>query len=182
MFGKKVYDGRWTGRSDEPFVVLIIGFRINKFRALARWMWTGMSMGPMLRELATDPSKGYLGGETFLYWRGVAFVQYWRSFDALEAYGREKGGLHARTWGQYNERIGNDGSVGIWHETYLIEPNKYEGVYGNMPRFGMGAAMEHVPATGKLETARQRLGGQNEPLFESPPTPIPAEKAERIEK
>ena len=182
MFGNKVYEGRWTGRSEESFVVLIIGFRINKFRALARWMWTGASMGPMIKELETNPAKGYLGGETFLYWRGVAFVQYWRSFDALEAYGRERGGLHATTWGQYNKRIGNDGSVGIWHETYLIEPNKSEAVYGNMPRFGLGAVMDHVPATGKLETARQRLGGKNEPLYESPSTPIPVDEAELVEK
>ncbi len=25
--------------------------------------------------------------------------------------------------------------VGIWHETYLIEPGKFECVYGNMPPF-----------------------------------------------
>ena len=37
-------------------------------------------------------------------------------------------------------------AVGIWHETYLVEPNQFEVFYGNMPKFGLGAAMEHVQA------------------------------------
>jgi hypothetical protein len=30
-------------------------------------------------------------------------------------------------------------------------------VYGNMPRFGLAAAMEHEQVTGRRETARKRL-------------------------
>ena len=51
----------------------------------------------------------------------------------------------------------NDGSVGIWHETYLIEPGKFECVYGNMPVFGLAAAGRHVKAEGRLAAARDRL-------------------------
>ena len=168
---RPIFPGRWTGRSAEPFVVLLIGFRINNFWALRKWWSVGTAMPPMIRELRENPAAGLLGSETFLYWRGVVLAQYWRSFDDLHEFARVKGGLHATAWGAFNKAIGSDGSVGIWHETYLIEPGGYEAVYGNMPRFGLAAAVDHVPATGGLETARQRLGGQSEPLFPSPATP-----------
>ncbi len=43
-----------------------------------------------------------------------------------------------------------DGSIGIWHETYLVEPGKFECVYGNMPPFGLAAATNSVKAEGRL--------------------------------
>ncbi len=54
--------------------------------------------------------------------------------------------------------MGADGSVGIWHETYLINPGNYEAIYGNMPIFGLAAATNHMPVTSKKEAARQRVG------------------------
>ena len=61
-----------------------------------------------------------------------------------------------------------DGTVGIWHETYLIQPHQYEAVYGNMPVFGLAKATQHVPAVGRRETARRRLGGENAPAVATP--------------
>ncbi len=50
--------------------------------------------------------------------------------------------------------------VGIFHETYKVEAGAHESVYGNMPLFGLAAAMSHVPAVGRRETARRRMGGR----------------------
>ena len=47
--------------------------------------------------------------------------------------------------------------MGIWHETYTVNPDQFESVYGNMPKFGLAAAMEHVQAVGRRETARKRI-------------------------
>ena len=58
---------------------------------------------------------------------------------------------------KFNQAIGADGSVGIWHETYTVNADQFESVYGNMPRFGLAAAMEHVEAVGRRQTARRRL-------------------------
>jgi hypothetical protein len=59
--------------------------------------------------------------------------------------------------------------VGIWHETYAVEAGHHEAIYNNMPVFGLAKATEHVPAQGRLETARRRLrGGENEPAVPSP--------------
>jgi hypothetical protein len=72
-------------------------------------------------------------------------------------------------WKKFNQAVGADGSVGIWHETYTINADQFESVYGNMPRFGLAAAMEHVEAVGRRETARKRLGVNkaNEPAVET---------------
>jgi hypothetical protein len=51
----------------------------------------------------------------------------------------------------------HDDSIGIWHETYLVEPGKHECIYGNMPAFGLGAATKIVPATGRLMQAKERF-------------------------
>jgi len=170
----KVTPGRYTAQTDEPFVVFLIGMRINRFFAFRKWIPTALAMGPMLRTLFQHPEKGFLGGELIFYWRGVGLIQYWRSFEDLEKFARNREDPHLRAWQRFNKAIGTDGSVGIWHETYLVEPGHYEAVYGNMPVFGLASATRHVPALGRRETARRRLGGENEPAV---PTPSPVEVA-----
>ena len=170
----KVMPGRYTAQTDEPFVVFLIGMRINRFFAFWKWIPTALAMGPMLQTLFQHPEKGFLGGELIFYWRGVGLIQYWRSFEDLEKFARNREDPHLRAWQRFNKAIGSDGSVGIWHETYLVEPGRYEAVYGNMPVFGLASATRHVPAVGRRETARRRLGGENEPAV---PTPSPVEVA-----
>ena len=82
----------------------------------------------------------------------------WRSFEHLESYARSKGSLHLPAWRDFNKAVGNSrGDVGIWHETYLVKAGMYESVYSGMPRFGLGAAGDLVPAVHRKETARGRL-------------------------
>ena len=65
--------------------------------------------------------------------------------------------------------VGTDGSVGVWHETYVVEAGRHEAIYNNIPIFGLDKVTEHVPAKGRLETARRRLRqGENEPTVPSP--------------
>ena len=159
----KVIPGRFTAQMDEPFVVFFIGMRINRLRAVRKSVPTARAMGPMLQTLYTHPEKGFLGGQTFVYWRGIAIYQFWRSFEDLERFARNREDPHLEAWRRFNRSIGSDGSVGIWHETYMVDAGKHEALYGNMPAFGLAAATQHVPAVGRRETARRRLGGTNEP-------------------
>ncbi|GAC1301403.1 MAG: DUF4188 domain-containing protein [Ktedonobacteraceae bacterium] len=164
----KVIPGRYTAQTDEPFVVFIIGMRVNRFFAFNKWIPTAMAMGPMLRTLYQHPEKGFLGAQTLFNLRGITTIQYWRSFDDLEKFARDKSDPHLSAWQRFNKTIGSDGSVGIFHETYLVEAGRYEALYGNMPVFGLASATQHVPAIGKRETARRRLGQENEPAVASP--------------
>ena len=166
----KVIPGRYTAQTDGPFVVFIIGMRINKFFAFRKWIPTARAMGPMIRTLYQHPEKGFLGAQVFFNLRGVVTIQYWRSFEDLEKFARDKNDPHLGAWRRFNKTIGSDGSVGIFHETYLVDAGKYEALYGNMPVFGLASATQHVPAAGKLETARRRLGGDSEPAVPSPDT------------
>lgn len=153
----KVIPGRFTADIEGPFVVFLIGMRVNKFFAFRKWFATATAMGPMIRTLYEHPEKGFLGAQTFFNLRGVVTIQYWRSFEDLERFARDRDDPHLAAWKQFNRSIGSDGSVGIWHETYQVEPGKYEAIYNNMPVFGLAAATNHVPITERRETARRRL-------------------------
>ncbi len=59
--------------------------------------------------------------------------------------------------------MGSDGSVGVWHETYLVAAQQYESVYVNMPEFGLGRAGRLEPATGALKTAQERMAANGGP-------------------
>jgi hypothetical protein len=161
-----VLRGRFTDEADEPVVVFLIGMRINRLWALGRWVPAFLAMSKMLSSLKADPAKGFLGGRTFVHWRGIMMVQYWRSFEDLEGFARAESEPHIGSWRKYNKAVGSDGTVGVWHETYLVRPSDHESVYVNMPEFGLAEATDHVPAVRSRETARMRLGGSNAPAVD----------------
>jgi hypothetical protein len=165
----QVVKGRFTAKMDEPFVVFLIGMRINNLFAIRHWLPTARAMGPMLRELYEHPEKGFLGGEFFFYGRGPALVQYWRSFEDLEKFARDPDDPHMPAWQRFNREARSSGAVGIWHETYIVGRGNYEAIYANMPEFGLAKATQRVPAVGGRETARRRLmREENEPSVSSP--------------
>jgi hypothetical protein len=169
-----VLNGRFTAHTDEPFVVFLIGMRINRLLEFRKWMPTARAMGPMIRELYQHPEKGFLGGQTFMYWRGVGLIQYWRSFAHLERFARNPSDPHLPAWQHFNKTVGTNGSVGIWHETFMVPSRQYEAIYNNMPVFGFAAATQHMPIVGKRETARGRLAEQNDPAGTSPAQAVDA--------
>ena len=154
--------GRYTAAMEGSFVIFLIGFRVNRFLAVRKWLLVAKAMGPMLKELYANPSLGFLGAHTFLCWRGVMMTQYWRSFEHLVAYAQSRDSEHLPAWKAFNQSIGSDGTVGIWHETYQVAAGQYEWIYANMPRFGLATAGGHEPATGHLRDARSRM--QTSPL------------------
>ena len=98
----------------------------------------------MLEYLMADPDKGLLGFQPLGL---TTVVQYWRSFDHLEAFARNEDDPHLAVWRNYWKRVGGNDRSGIWHETYLVRAGEYEGIYGNMPPHGLGKASRLVPAS-----------------------------------
>jgi len=154
-----VFPGRFTAGTEDPFVVFIIGMRINKLLAFRKWVPTAMAMGPMLKSLYGNPESGFLGGETILYRGGIGLIQYWRSSKDLMRFACAPQEAHLKAWQRFNQAVGKDGSVGIWHETYEVPAGHYEAIYANMPQFGLAAATTHVPVAKRGETAHERLTG-----------------------
>jgi hypothetical protein len=147
---------RMTAEIEGDFVVFLIGARFNNKLGLARsFMDLGgrRGMKHMLDFLVEHPEKGLMA-----YDMGIpTIVQYWRSFEQLEAFATDKDDPHLDVWRQYWRRVGRSGRTGIWHETYLVRAGQYEAVYGNMPARGLGKAGRLVPVA-EASSARERLG------------------------
>jgi hypothetical protein len=159
----KVIYRRVTAEMEGDFVVFLIGMRINKLRKPWKWGPTMAAMPRMIRELEEHSEAGCLGVKFMLAGpRSPVYVQYWRSFEHLEAYARSRDSEHWPAWVAFNKRVGSTGDVGIWHETYLVSAGRYECVYNNMPPTGLGAASALVPAAGRKAAAAGRVGVRDE--------------------
>lgn len=141
----------------KQFVVFLIGMRVNKLWAVRRWMRVAMAMRPMLKELYSKPDLGFLSGEPMFSWMGITMVQYWRSAAELQAYANARDSAHFPAWTEFYRRVGRDGSVGIWHETYIVNPGAVESIYVNMPPWGLTRAFGRATVAQCRDTARQRL-------------------------
>jgi hypothetical protein len=110
-------------------------------------------MNRMLKELSAAPEKGLLGFRMGF----PVIVQYWRSFEHLEAWARDASDTHAKVWRDlYRAGFLQDGSAGIWHETFRVRAGEYEAVYGNVPAQGLAEVVEPIPL-GERGSARDRI-------------------------
>ena len=151
---------RLTARLDGDFVVFLIGMRINRVWNVHKWLPVTRAMPRMIRELHRQPELGFLHAEMW-FARTVIMVQYWRSMEQLLAYAKNKSAQHLPAWHAFNNAIGTDGSVGIWHETYAVTAGSYENIYVNMPAFGLGKAGTLQSASGGMTSAADRLSAGN---------------------
>jgi len=154
----KTINQRMTVQMDGDFVVFLIGVRINRFWKFHKWLPVILSMPKMIKELSQNPDSGFLGSESSL----TMLVQYWKSFEHLEAYAKNRDGLHYPAWKAFNTKIRSNGDVGIWHETYKVRAGEYETVYNNMPKYGLGKVGNLVPISTKRESARERISSKIE--------------------
>jgi hypothetical protein len=138
---------RMTGRLSGDFVVFLIGMRVNRWWKVHQWVRVAAAMPRMIRELQQRPELGLLGAESW-FGRTTLMVQYWRSMDALLDYAKNRDSAHTPAWSAFNKRVGTNGDVAIWHETYRVRAGDYQNVYVNMPPFGLGKVGKLVPAHG----------------------------------
>jgi hypothetical protein len=131
--------GRYTAEIEGDFVVLLIGPRLNKpwlaFKSFRDLGEPRRGMKAMLDDLMAHPDRGLLG-----YRFGFpTIIQYWRSFEHLEAWARDLNELHRPTWLDFYRRD-TQGRTGIWHETFLVRAGEYEAIYNDVPVAGLAAA------------------------------------------
>ncbi|MFM8680270.1 MAG: DUF4188 domain-containing protein, partial [Alphaproteobacteria bacterium] len=140
-----IIPARMTARIEGDLVVFLIGMRINKPWKVTRWLPVAKAMPRMLAEVQRGaPANGFLGVTRLGLF---ALVQYWRSFEALEASPRARDGRPPPAWAAYTRAArAARGDVGIWHETYLVRDGQYESIYSGMPPTGLGAAGTLAPA------------------------------------
>ena len=152
----EIHRGRHMAEIDGDFVVFLIGARFSPRHPIRTFRDLGGRKGgmkAMLDHLVAHPEKGLLG-----YTMGLpVIVQYWLSFDHLEALARDTSDPHLATWREYYRRDARHGQgAGIWHETYIVRAGDYEAIYANMPAFGLGAA-SRLTSAAESSTARLRI-------------------------
>lgn len=101
--------------------------------------------------------------------RVPVIVQYWRSFQHLEASGRYSQDPHLAAWRNYYRR---NARTGIWHETYLVSAGPFETINGNMPPSASARPADSSPyrvqhgsttdQASRLRRGAQHLGGRGE--------------------
>ena len=154
-----IIERKIAARIEGDFVVFLIGMRIKQALETTSVVAGGERDAAELKELEAAPAElGFLGYTNLGL---TALVQYWRSFDQLEAYARARDREHWPAWVDFNLKMKDSrGDVGIWHETYLVRSGEYEAVYSGMPLVGLARAGQRAEATGEFESARGRLGAK----------------------
>jgi hypothetical protein len=152
-----IHRERLTARLEGDFVVFLIGMRINEPLKVHKWLPVVQAMPRMIKELYRHPEHGFLHAETW-FGRTMMVLQYWRSMEQLLAYAKDRQSEHLPAWKAFNQSIGTDGTVGIWHETYQVQSGGYENIYVNMPEFGLGRAGTLQTIGKGTHSAAERLG------------------------
>lgn len=153
----RINSGRLTATSDDGFVLFLIGMRINNWFAIHRWLPVFLAMPKMLTELHINRELGFRSYEMWVS-RTIILVQYWESPEKLLEYAKAKESEHLPAWRAFNRVAQKSDAVGIWHETYIVEPGKTENKYVNMPPFGFSKVGKSQVASGKRTSAAGRLG------------------------
>ncbi|MBX3093860.1 MAG: DUF4188 domain-containing protein [Cryobacterium sp.] len=152
----QVIKGRMTHRYESELVVFHIGMQINRWWRPDLWLPAFTAMPRMLRELLTDADSGLLGYELLFGSGGPYVVQYWSSVEKLYAYASNPSQEHRPAWTRFNQAARKaPGSVGIWHETFLVE--RAESVYVSTKPMGLPKATELVAVGRNHDRARARF-------------------------
>ena len=131
-------------------VVIYLGMRVVEPRGAE----TLQALGPQIQASVEEQPDGLLLHERLIYSQDplhVGMRQYWRDFDALEAWSRTL--PHKRWWTDY---LRDRGGTSFWHETYFRRGG-FESMYVDAdPAVGMARFAPTRPATGPMLAARDR--------------------------
>ncbi len=86
----------------------------------------------------------------------VNILQYWESFEKLEAWTRRP--PHSDWWRRATERARTKSDFGLFHEAYVVPRSNIESIYLNATPIGLATFGILADATGPRTTARDRLG------------------------
>lgn len=146
---------------NQKFVVFIVGMRFNQLWAVHKWLPVVTAMGKMLSELMRHSDLGLIGKpRSFLSGRLLQVQSYWSSYELLETFAGSQTNEHLPAWKSFNQKSRGNTSVGIFHETYVVDGPTYEAIYVNVDQpILLGAAIGVTEITKTSNTSRQRLRG-----------------------
>ena len=156
-------NSRFTTQAPSGTTVFLVGMHINTPWALHRIMPVMLAMPRMLIEQMKNRDIGMIGTpRTFVSGRIVMVVQYWKSYEALEAYAKAGELDHLPAWRAFNKAARKSNAVGVFHETYVLDNGNHEAIYSNLPKaILLGAAVGQVAIGKQTESSRERLIGRD---------------------
>ncbi len=105
---------------------------------------------------ARTSGAGLLDSITYsISWNHFGVLQYWRSFDDLEAWSHRS--PHAEWWRVAAERLRTKQDFGIYHETFLVPRDRIESIYMNTLPTGLLAFGVVGEPAGRDANGRGRL-------------------------
>ncbi|MEO0896607.1 MAG: DUF4188 domain-containing protein [Bacteroidota bacterium] len=152
-----IKEGRYFVKREEPFVIFMLGMRIHNLWNVGKWAQVYRLIPPMLEELEAGGAPGYLGSIYKVSFREPLIIQYWNSVEELHTYSKAKDKLHVPVWKTFNQQVGKSKDIGIWHETYTIEPSAHENIYVNMPPKGLGQFSPLISLEKKRRNYKERF-------------------------
>ena len=131
-------------------VVIFLGMRVEEPRGLE----TLQTLGPQIQAAVDEKPDGLLLHERLMFSEEplhVGMRQYWRDFDALEAWSLAL--PHKQWWSDY---LRDRGGTSFWHETYFRRGG-FETMYVDVDvPVGLATFTPSAPAKGPMFSARQR--------------------------
>lgn len=147
-------------------VVIYLGMMAHSFKGFRRLL----KIGPEIQRSVKAAPEGLLLHEDIIFGfkpLHLGMRQYWRDFDALEAWARS--GIHLGWWREFMQ---DSQDTGFWHEVYFMRGGM-EALYNEMPKLGMQQFAPVIPARGSMFSARRRLKLEGEETV-----PMPYSEAE----
>ncbi|MFO0951992.1 MAG: phenylacetaldoxime dehydratase family protein [Isosphaeraceae bacterium] len=142
--------------SQAELCLIRLGLQIHKV-----WAWPYvLKLGRAIERSAAEAisaGAGLLQSEQYrIGTKHVGYLQYWQSFEALEAWSHRP--PHSEWWREALERMRTKGDFGIYHETYLVPRERLESIYLNCQPAGLLAFGESSDPAGRGANSRGRLG------------------------
>ncbi|MDL9936548.1 DUF4188 domain-containing protein [Gordonia sp. ABSL1-1] len=151
----KAIAARFTNQTPPPGTAMfLIGMRVTRPWRLGAWLAVFLAMPRMLWHLHRHPDAGMLSGHLYVG-RSLMLVSYWRSADDIQRFAAAGDAPHLAVWRRFTGRYAGTGSVGIWHETYVI--GEHESVSSGMSPWGLTEAVGWRLVGAGTQTAGTRL-------------------------
>jgi hypothetical protein len=136
--------------------IVRMGFQV---RGLFGWLHARTLRAAVARDAAqaTAQGAGLLGSEAFTLGRGhFGVLQYWKSFDDLDAWSRRP--PHAEWWRAAVDRMRRRHDLGVYHEVFLVPAANIESIHLDCKPAGLARFGTIGEPVGPMTTARGRLG------------------------
>ena len=152
-----------TAPITEPLCLFLVGVQCRSWTSFWKVPFIRSRMIKMQQELSEDSDSGFLWGMNFSASGPFTtlFLSYWKSSDHIHKFVSDSKFSHIGSTREYYKKFSKDSNIGIWHETYEIEPGKAENLYYGMDSFGAAGFLKTIQVDLSKKQFVQRLRGTN---------------------